>query len=136
MKKQKKEEDEIPKKEDAHIVTEEEKPKVETKEANEESAIMRLLTKMDKRMENIESDIKTIKTKVELNDEKITEIDLKVEKVDKKCTKIEENHTIAIDEITSNVENKFQEIKDDFKTKAEAERDLEALKEEMKLNMC
>ena len=58
--KPKKEEDENPKKDDANTVTEEEKPKTENKDTNEESAIMRLLTKMDKRMENIESDIKTI----------------------------------------------------------------------------
>merc|ERR1711954_154373 len=136
MKKQKKEEDEIPKKDDANIVAEEEKPKAENKDTNEESAIMRLLTKMDKRMENIESDIKTIKTKVKINDEKITEIDLKVYKVNKKCAEIEENHTIAINEINSTVENTFKEIKENFKTKAEAESDLESLKDELKVNMC
>merc|ERR1712081_148651 len=37
---------------------------------DEDSAIMRLLTKMDRRMENMESDIKLIKVKVDQNDEK------------------------------------------------------------------
>ena len=57
------------------MVIEEVKEKVEPKEVNEESAIMKLLIKMDRRMENIESDIKSIKTKVDQNDAKINEID-------------------------------------------------------------
>merc|ERR1711954_590801 len=87
-KKNKREEEQNPIK-DEEMETENLQQKNDQKD--EESAIMRLLTKMDRRMENMESDIKLIKVKVDQNDEKINVIDQKVDKVDLKCSKMEES---------------------------------------------